>query len=367
MGPNPLDRVSPQNRTKAAAILAKWDAFAPKVETRVGEVVAEAEQGIADLIAGHPLDAQTMGTAFQAVHQRFVGLGQKVEEAFGKIGREFDELLEGDFPDDERIALLEVEASLHERRRALRDRIEHAKEAIETKKNADWARALFASVEAERGVTVPCGHCGAPLTNPTPWQSANVTCAACRAVTTAYPGVATGLYFQGNGVHALAVEAARSERLAELAAERAYKGRRVPTTTDRDAYLRAAAAYWTKYYEVVRSLHPGFDGDVKAAVQGKMLHFSQWETQPERDARAKAQTIVDVSASGRHAELRATVKSLGVDLDDAIHTLFEHGDAKGTETLLGAKYVEDHESDPKGPWIRHEFARLSREFRLRAT
>jgi hypothetical protein len=237
--------------------------------------------------------------------------------------------------------------------------------------------------------------CGAGITQTVFHQSSNVTCTHCGAVNQLHPGMAAGLLFQGNGLHSLAHEQAWNEWLALSRAEKKFNDFRVPITRDREELLSAARAYWTRYYQAYKSMHPAFDeafGSIEKAVEAKLSHYGAWDPPVEQMTRAKFQVLVDAARTGDRsaitrvlqggapkAEMQRIVRidERGVqevlvagfattyDLDDAVRCVFEHGDAKATMILLEIQHQQEGEDDPLPMWTGEQLARLSRDMRAR--
>lgn len=359
-----LELLSARLKPRAEAIKAKWDGFLPKIEARVQEVTAEADAGLDELIEQYALDPGPMGAAFTALQVRFRGLSQKLDEAWTKIDNELDGVRdEAEGRDHE--ALSGLWAQMSASHQQARERIDLAYENIQTKKNATWARNLWNVAERDSKQPTACVKCGAGVQMTVFHQSSNVTCTHCGAVNQLHPGMAAGLLF-GSGLHALAHEAAWNEWLAMTRAERTYQNFRVPTTNDRDAYVSAARAYWRKYYALFAENHPGFAeafGSVDKAAEAKLAHLVAYDPPVEVTARAKMQVVLDAARTGDRATIQRAVQ--GVDLDDAVRCVFEHGDARGTMILLELQHAHEREDDPLPKWSAEQIARMSRDMRAR--
>lgn len=383
-----FDQLTPSLQQPAQAVKAKWDGFLPKIGQRVNEVVVEADTGLDDLIANHTLDPGPLGAAFSALQARFNGLGKKIDEAWEKIDREFDQVRDRDdvTPKDYPV-LGHIWAGMRQQYAQAKEHIDISYETIQIKKSAAWARMLWTQMQAEVGQPVPCGQCGSPIQVTVHHQASNVTCGHCKAVTTVYPGMAAGLLFQGNGIHALAQEGSYDAWLAQWRAEKKYKSFRVPITRDREEYVHAARTYYTKYYEIVKQANPGFDGDVPKAVEAKLAHYSAYDYPVEQATRAKYQIVVDACRTGNAQAVQMLLRSGAAtelqriiridengmreiitkgfksdyDLDDCVWTVFEHGDARGAMMLLEMQHAAEGEDEPKLQWVGKQMARLSRD------
>jgi ribosomal protein L37AE/L43A len=383
-----IEQLTPPLRQPAQTVKGKWEGFLPKLQARIQDVVAEADAGLDDLMASHALDPGPMGAAFSALQARFHGLGKKLDEAWEKIDNEWDEVRDQDevTAKDHQI-LSHVWATMMGQLQKTQQSMTLAYETIQITKSAAWARALWAQMEKDVRDPVPCSQCGAPLEVTVRHQASNVICRHCKASTTVHPGTAAGLLFQGNGMHALAQEQAYDLYVGHLAAEKKYNAFRVPISRDFDERLAAARAYYTRYYQAIQQMNPGFDGDVPKAVDAKLAHFTDYDLPVDRMTRAKFQIVVDCAATGNPQALRTLLKSgsgselqriiridergireivtqgfkTDYDLDDCVWTVFEHGDQRGAAMLLEIQYEAEGEDDPKPTWIAEQLSRLSRE------
>ncbi|MBI2392705.1 MAG: hypothetical protein HYV09_24175 [Deltaproteobacteria bacterium] len=362
-----IELLSPALKARAQAVKTKWDGFVPKIDARVQEVLAEADAGLDELIALHGNDPGPMGAAFSALQVRFRGLGQKLDEAWEKIDGELDQVRDDADSARDHEALGHLWAELRASYAQAKERIDLAYEGIYTRKNAAWGRALWSQAQRDSQQPVACVKCGAAIQQTVFHQSSNLTCAHCGAVNQLHPGMAAGLLFQGQGLHALAHEQAWNEWLAMHRAEQAYNGHRVPITRDRDALLAAARAYWTRYYVAFQQMHPGFAeafGSVQQAVDARLAQHSAWDAPVEVQRRAQYQAVVDAAATGDRGAIQRAVA--GADLDDAVRCVFEHGDARGTMILLELQHRAEQEDEPLVRWSGEQIARMSRDLRARA-
>ncbi len=361
-----LELLSPPIQAKARAVKTKWDGFVPKIDARVQEVIAEADAGLDELIEQYALDPGPMGAAFSALQVRFRGLGQKLEEAWSKIDHELDEVREEADTGKDHEALAGLWAQMSATHQQARERIDLAYESVQTRKNAAWARNLWTQAQRDSQQPVACVKCGAGVQQTVFHASSNVTCTHCGAVNQLHPGMAAGLLYQGNGLHSLAHEHAWNEWMAMNRADKAYNDFRVPTTSDRDAMLAAARAYWTKYYTAIAQWHPGFAeafGSVEKAAEAKMAHSTAYDPPVSVQERARFQAVLDASRTGDRAAIQRAVQ--GVDMDDAVRCAFEHGDARGTMILLELQHRADGEDEPLAKWSAEQIARMARDMRAK--
>lgn len=357
--------LSPALQAEVRPLLDKWPGFVDKLRARVDEVLAEADAGLDALIAAYATDAGPMGAAFGALQARFHGLRQRLDEAATKIEEMLWEIL---FRDDVGGRDSDIVSGLHDwicgQRRELDLALDMRYEALLAAKQAQLARRLYELACAEVGAASRCSRCGGGLEVRVAWQASNETCAHCGAINSVAPGAATYGYF-GQGVHALAHEAAFEAWRAEQQGKRAYDRLRHPTTCDRQQYLAAAAAYWTAYYEYHRAVHPGFGatfGSVEAAVGAKLAHYSAHETGRDRQAQEFFGAVL-AAASRRDAralhELARTYPE-GVDLGEGAEAAMERGDAESARFILDVVYDVEGESEPRQQWIDERLRELRR-------
>ncbi len=264
------ESLSPALRAQAEATTNRWRGFVAKVRARVAAVEAEAIQGLDGLIAAHADDAGPMGAAFTAVKTRFFGIDRKVADAWEKIDEQLDNLCDADGGH----GAIALRDTLQSEYISLRESIESTHEYIEMKKSADWARALKRLADVDRERPVNCSQCGGRLEVTVFWAASNVTCPHCKAVNGVKMCAAGGLFYQGNGLHALAREAAWELRAGEQQAQQASL-RNAPDAI-KNKYLAGARAYWTRYYETILALNPGHPHTLEEAVTAKLAHYTAW-------------------------------------------------------------------------------------------
>lgn len=349
--------MNPQLQQQAQAIAAKWEGFVGKVNQRVNDVVSEADAGINQLIAQNATDPGPMGAAMNAVQARFHGLDQKVDESWEKIEEEWAPLEDMDeWNEQDYDGLQVIMSGMRRQYDQLRDHIEMTYHLLEGRKQADWARQLNQLVIQEYQRGVACSQCGSPFQNPTYWASSTITCPSCGSVNNVSPGMASGLFYQGLGIHALSQEAALEEWKAERQAERAFNKFRNPTDADFQQYLQAGRNYWTRYYQESQRLHPGFAqafGSIEAAVEAKMAHYTQWVQPLEQTQRAFYGQLVNAAATNDPASIKAVLgrRPDSIDLDDCAMSLVEHQQLQGAKVVLTVKHAEDNEDEPVGRWV----------------
>jgi hypothetical protein len=360
-----LAELSPALQAEVRPLLDRWPGFVDKLRARVDEVVAEADAGLDALIAAHAIDAGPMGAAFAALQTRFHGLRQRLDEAATKIEELLWEIL---FRDGVGGRDGDVVSALHDeiggQRRELDLALELRYEALHTATNARWARRLYELARAEVGTAVRCARCGAGLAVRVLWQASNETCAHCGAVNGVTPGAATYAYF-GQGVHALAHEAAFEAWRAEQHHRRAYERLRHPTAPDRQRYLAAVAAYWTAYYERHRALHPGFAssfGTVEAAARAKLAHHVARDTGRDRRELEFLGAVLAAASRGDARALHELARACpeGTDLADGAAAAMERGDAASARVILDVLYDLEGESGPRQRWLDERLRELRR-------
>jgi len=357
-----LNELSGDARAAAAPLVERWNAFKGKVSQRADDVVAEGDEGLDEIIGADPLNPSSISTALSALESRFHGLGEKVSEAEQTIESDWDEACD-DFDDegDQRV-LRRLWSGIVNESRALQRDIEGKKELISIKKNADWARVLQQLAEREWAQPRACGECDAEIRVPIVHATSSVTCGHCNAVNSIEVGMATGMYFQGNGVHSLAAEASRAQWQAESQAEHDLNELRHPTTADRQRYHDAAKARWSAYYTAFKSLHPGHTPTLEESVSAKLAHYTAWDfTSENRERDFFGEVIGLAAARNREGLLGAIQSGKNVDLDDCVCAVHERGDRDGAVLLLDIQHQLEDEDEPKQEWIAEKLAELDED------
>lgn len=346
-------------QNKVSELSGKWTGFLGKVDARVKDVLAEANEGLDMLIAQHATDHGPMGAAFSALQARFHGLGQKVSDSWDKIDEEIDEITElDDLSEQEYELIYGARDQMRDAYDRMVDALELHHSEVEMQKNADWARRLRAIAEEELKVELSCARCGAPYLTQDAAGASQQKCPSCGAVNEVMPGMAAGLFYRGIGAHALAQEQAWQKWLGERSAKAAFDARRHPTAYDLWVYHQAARDYWTAYYTAGKQIYPKFTEDVALAVEAKMKHYSAWDQDVEVQKRELFGRLVDASGKGDAAAVNQLIGSLPhhVDLDECIEALVERRHFPAAKHLLGIKYDQEGEDEPKGQWIAQELA-----------
>jgi hypothetical protein len=362
-----LEQLGARARQAASPVVDRWNGFAAKVASRVDAILAEATEGIDALLSIDPTDAASIGSAFGGVESRLKDLEMKVEHSVDKLSDDWDEATDDLEVGDADQALLRLTWSwiINESRRISRE-IEQRRELWVIRKNADWARAVYVVAQAERNRTHSCAECGAPLQVTIRHASSNLACASCGAVNEIALGLASGMYFQGNGVHSLASEAASQHWLSEWQHEHWFNSLRHPTDADRERYLAAARGRWLAYYHRYAQLHPGFSRSVEQAVDAKMAHYTTWDWTSETRERRLVGKIVALAAARDRAGLVATIQAAGhVDLDDLVCAVHERRDRDGAALMLDIQHQLQGEDEPKNAWINEKLGELDADLAKR--
>lgn len=342
----------------ARASVQKWEGFLEKLTARVDQVTAEASAGLDMLVAQHPLEAGPMGQALSVVQNRFHNLREKLGNAHDKIYDQLDEILDdSSLGERDGDAVRAMQDRMGGQRLALDHRLERGHELLAAEKQAAWGRQLRRLADAERVTSVNCNQCAGEVPVTVYWRHESVACPFCGAVNEVSPGTAAGLFYSGLGVHALAHHAALPDWEEARAEEDRLNDRRHPSASDRERYLAVERRYWTAYYDEVKRLNPGFDGDVEAAVAAKMKHHTAWDQGVDQQARAFVQRLVDASAD---PAALATLLAVGVDFDEAAEALLERGDRSGAANVLRIQHRMEDEDDPVEAWVKERLRDLAR-------
>ena len=250
--------------------------------------------------------------------------------------------------------------------RELQSDLERLREQIEMKKNADWARVLWKMAEQEMAKPRACPSCGSPIEPTIQHAHQTIACPHCGSANEPSMGQATGLYYQGLGVHALAREAAWDLWVAQHKAEQAYNFWRHPSDDDRKTYLNAVAAYETAYFEKTTALHPGFDKTVEQAVAERLAHHETYDNSEEKTERAAYGQFLRLASAGDRAGIESQLDSNDdLEASDVVEAVHEHGDRKATQLMLEIQYKRDDEDDDQAEWIAERFKELDEDLSTR--
>jgi hypothetical protein len=265
--------LGPKGTRAVGALVDRWNSFVGKLNGRCQEILAEADAGMAQIIAMDPTNSGAISAATTGVGSRLQALGSKVSEAEEKLSSEWDEAVDdADLEDGELDAANAAWTALVEESRALQRDLDRKKELFEIASGATWARTLFPLAQAEVARPRQCSQCGAAIAPTIAYAACNVACSHCGAVSSLEVGPATGLYYEG-GVHHLAREHARDAWLAQNDAEHWLHDLREPTDADQARFLAAAQTYWHTYYTAFAHFHPGMNRSIDEAVAAKMAHY----------------------------------------------------------------------------------------------
>jgi hypothetical protein len=169
--------------------------------------------------------------------------------------------------------------------------------------------------------------------------------------------MATGLFYQGLGVHSLSQEAALDLWAAQHDAERDYNDWRHPTDDDRKAYLDQVRTYWTAYYEATMKFHPGYPRTIEESVNDKMSHFDAYDNEQDKKDRAFYGQLLRLAKAGDQAGLKAHMQQ-AEDLDECPSAIHEHGDRDGTVLALRIQYELEDEDEDQQEWIQEKLKDL---------
>ena len=352
-----LDQLSPELRTRTTAVIQKWEGFLAKVAARVEETIQEADVGLNEIIAAHTTDPGPLGAAFSALQARFLGLQNKVSEAWEKIDGELDAIRD-DAEGKDLANVVLIWSQMSKSHRDWRYDIDVKYELLTIQKEADLARALQQQGEREKATPVNCHHCGAPLKVATWWAASNVSCGSCNAVNSVSPGPGVVYFYMGNGAHALVREQTRDWIVAHKHAERWYKAFRIPTEDDYQRYIAAARGMYTAYYQTMLANNPAFSQDANQQIEAKMSHYSHYDSGSDKKARASNSRMLQLAVAGDRAGLAAHVAADKLDLDECLYAAAERGQAGAIDVLLELQYAKEGDGEAKGPWL----AEKKREF-----
>lgn len=228
------------------ALWQRFDGFLGKIEERLKEVMAEAENGLGVLFAQHPTDPMPIGNAMSGLDHRVKELVRKIGETWdAQIGPKFEAMSDPRFHD----------AGL-DRKRDFELHLEEKWDAFKAQAMSAYYRAMWPLVQAAMAKPVPCNRCGAELALPVRHESISHTCAHCGSVNQVLVDPAVSYWFGGGAAHVFAEEAALPLRYAverhRIAVDRDRRARSWgPETIEQlREWDRLENAYWTRYAEV---------------------------------------------------------------------------------------------------------------------
>jgi rubrerythrin len=304
-------------------LATRWDTFMTKVRARVAEVEGEAKAAYDEVIATEVIDGTALSGVSSAIKSRLQALRAKVDDSWNVIDNEADKL---DVPARD-LGLFRAEQRALGN--ALAREIDHRTEEMIVRGEAAAARALYALAERERGAKVACAQCGAELMSPAWFDSVNITCPSCGAVTTAYPGTAAMTFFRGSGAIQLAREASWPAWLALQDAEAAWRELRHKTLDDLARFEQAHIAYWRAYGEAMARVHPAWSAQrIADEVRGKMSWFYETTAKDDRTVRETNQAGLAAVAAGDAGALKTWAgkqRDAGSAYEDLLQAVLERG------------------------------------------
>jgi hypothetical protein len=263
------------------ALWDRWQGFLSKIDERKREILAEAEEGLGELVGAYPEDPMPLGNALSGLRFRFEELKKRVDDTWEQqVEPQFSEQSEGGFldagHDSKQDFLLGVDECWH---------------AFEARMNGEFYRRLRPRADALLGKPVECMYCRAALDIPVPHESVSLTCPFCHAVNQILPETAVAIYFSG-APDAAATEAAlpvRYEieryRIEVDRKRRASRWANEPVES-LDKWEAMERAYWEKYAAVkgeAASLPP--DAELVASRMEFFRKFTLMTNQAWRKAK----------------------------------------------------------------------------------
>lgn len=355
-----MAQTRPGTKKVVEPFIQRWMAYVQKLCQRQAEVLAEANQGITEMIAANPLDQVPITGAFSAVTARFQNIRRKVDRAREKLFDEMSpaldeiEIQEG----QEELAVHQIKEIILRQASDLMQDIEKQWIMMQTRKGAEWARAMYPLAAREAEQPQPCPNCAAQIQMGVMYASVNITCPYCKSVVTMQPGLAASLYYQGLGVHSLADEQTLDIWSGLNDLEYEYGKKRVPTDMDRQQYIEATRRYWTEYYGAVRKLNPQYNRTVEEAVSAKLMHFDQGQTVDDKQNQHLYGKVHQAGKARDSNALLQLASSSGFSWDDAVRVMLEHGDRDGAVFVLRHYHKAEQEDDPIDQWIAYQIVHL---------
>lgn len=359
--------MSVEERVKA--IQARWDAFAPKVQARVDEILAEADPGLDEIIATEALDPAPLSSALSEFDARMRGLIKKVDDAWEKIDPDLDAVMdEADGPQVQKVAKLRDD--LLRKKLALAHGIEAASREMAVRKSAEGARALLNVARGEMakaGGGSKCSACGAPIRPTSLTEPSTTTCTHCKAVNEVHPGPATALFYGGIALHALAEESAMVEEGKRNAEERRFQGLRHPTLADQKRYEEACLTYWRAYAKTFVALTPGSTPDQVEKMAQAKIGYLRMDFKRDAPFRSVLDQAMRAASAGDEAGVQKALANPDAQfsLDELLIGAHEHQDKKAVELLLGMLHQEEASDEPAAKWKAEKLAELDRDLAAR--
>lgn len=226
------------------ALSARFEGFLAKIDERLREIMAEAEQGVNAILANHPTDSLPLGNAFSGLDHRIRELKDKVQETWEQqIEPKYSALHSGSFLD-----------SGHDKKQDFLLRFDEQWSAFKARANSQFYRNLYPLAIAASQKPEPCSQCGAPLPIVDRSNSVSIPCPHCRAVNQVLRDPAVSAYKLG-GPHAFADEEALPLRFEIERARVAVDRQRRASSWANESFEslqrweQMERAYWTRYAE----------------------------------------------------------------------------------------------------------------------
>jgi hypothetical protein len=226
------------------ALWQRWEGFLAKIAARQDEIIAEAEEGIHEIINTYPEDPMPLGNALQGLRFRFEELKTKVDETWEQqVEPKFEEVDDSAFTDKGR-----------DRKQDFLVDVDEKAAMFAARMTCDFYRNLKPRAEAGAKKVVNCGGCGAPLKLATRRDTVSHKCTACGALNQVMAEGAVAQY-QGVG-HAQAdletvplryeierfrIQVDRWRRAHDWAAE---------PIDSLDKWLAMERSYWEKFVQI---------------------------------------------------------------------------------------------------------------------
>lgn len=244
------------------ALMERWNAFLSKIESRLGEIMAEAEQGLTQIWAQHPDDPMPMGNAMS-------GLDHRVRQLRDKIQETWDQQVEDKFS-----AAAFLDAGL-DRKRDFEQSFDETWTMFKARAQTAFYRNLWPRAQQAMQKPVACTRCGAPIEPSVRHQAVSMTCPHCHTVNQILPDKAVSTYFMAG--HAFGEEASLPLRFEierfRIAVDRQRRAASwAPEPVESlDRWEQMERAYWQRYAEVKAQL-TGERPD-QAFVESRMEFF----------------------------------------------------------------------------------------------
>ncbi len=256
------------------ALLDRWNAFLAKIDGRLREIMAEAEQGLVAIWTAHPDDPLPFGNAISGLDHRVRELRNKVDETWEQQVEEKFSDAGGEFLD---VGL--------DRKQDFLQTFDETWSTFKVRASTAFHRNLWPLAQAAMQKPVACNRCGAPLLLPNRHEPHSLSCPHCGAANQVIPEGVVSMWLEGAG-HAFGEEAAlpvrhRIERFRIEVDRRRRAADWAPEPVESlDQWEAMEREYWTTYAEA-RARATGRSRDDEL-IESRMRSFRQYTLETDQ-------------------------------------------------------------------------------------